>query len=226
MCGIIGVTGEADALPVILGALHQLEYRGYDSAGVALVVDGEIWRARAADGTHSVADLAVLTAGRADRARRRHRAHPLGHPRPPDARERPPAPRLHRPPGAHPQRDHREPRRAAGRPAGRRPHHDVGHRHRGHGPPDRAAPGPGPHPHRGDPGGAARGAGRLLHRRRPRRRARHHRGRPPVHAAGARARGRRGVPGLRHPGPVEPHPPPLRPGRRRGGRAHSRAPSR
>jgi glutamine---fructose-6-phosphate transaminase (isomerizing) len=61
MCGIIGVTGEADALPVILGALHQLEYRGYDSAGVALVVDGEIWRARAADGTHSVADLAVLT---------------------------------------------------------------------------------------------------------------------------------------------------------------------
>ena len=61
MCGIIGVTGEADALPVILGALHQLEYRGYDSAGVALVVDGEIWRARAADGTHSVADLARLT---------------------------------------------------------------------------------------------------------------------------------------------------------------------
>src|ERR1700733_8203763 len=62
MCGIIGVTGEADALPVLLGALHQLEYRGYDSAGVALVVDGEIWRARAADGTHSVADLAQLTA--------------------------------------------------------------------------------------------------------------------------------------------------------------------
>jgi glucosamine--fructose-6-phosphate aminotransferase (isomerizing) len=61
MCGIIGVTGEPDALPVILGALHQLEYRGYDSAGVALVADGEIWRARAADGTHSVADLAGLT---------------------------------------------------------------------------------------------------------------------------------------------------------------------
>ena len=38
MCGIIGVTGEADALPVLLEALHQLEYREYDSAGVALVV--------------------------------------------------------------------------------------------------------------------------------------------------------------------------------------------
>src|SRR5580700_11356696 len=63
MCGIIGVTGESDALPVLLGALHQLEYRGYDSAGVALVADGGIWRARAADGTRSVAELATLTAG-------------------------------------------------------------------------------------------------------------------------------------------------------------------
>jgi glucosamine--fructose-6-phosphate aminotransferase (isomerizing) len=62
MCGIIGVTGEPDALPVILGALHQLEYRGYDSAGVALVVDGDIWRTRAADGKHSVAKLGPLTA--------------------------------------------------------------------------------------------------------------------------------------------------------------------
>jgi glucosamine--fructose-6-phosphate aminotransferase (isomerizing) len=61
MCGIIGVTGEPDAIPLILGALHQLEYRGYDSAGVALVVDGGIWRARAADGTRSVAELATLT---------------------------------------------------------------------------------------------------------------------------------------------------------------------
>jgi glutamine---fructose-6-phosphate transaminase (isomerizing) len=48
MCGIIGVTGEADALPLLLGALHQLEYRGYDSAGVAMVADGAVWRARKA----------------------------------------------------------------------------------------------------------------------------------------------------------------------------------
>jgi glucosamine--fructose-6-phosphate aminotransferase (isomerizing) len=61
MCGIIGVTGEPDALPLIIDALHRLEYRGYDSAGVALAVDGGIWRARAADGTQSVADLARLT---------------------------------------------------------------------------------------------------------------------------------------------------------------------
>ena len=63
MCGIIGVTGEADAVPLLLGGLHQLEYRGYDSAGVALVADGAIWRARAAGGTDSVAKLGELTAG-------------------------------------------------------------------------------------------------------------------------------------------------------------------
>ncbi len=62
MCGIIGVTGEADALPVLLGALHQLEYRGYDSAGVALVADGALWRVRTAGGTDSVARLADLAA--------------------------------------------------------------------------------------------------------------------------------------------------------------------
>jgi glucosamine--fructose-6-phosphate aminotransferase (isomerizing) len=62
MCGIIGVTGEPDALPLIIDALHRLEYRGYDSAGVAVVADDGIWRARAAEGTHSVADLVELTA--------------------------------------------------------------------------------------------------------------------------------------------------------------------
>jgi glucosamine--fructose-6-phosphate aminotransferase (isomerizing) len=69
MCGIIGVTGEADALPLLLGALHQLEYRGYDSAGVALVVDDGVWRARRARAKpvpgvatpSPVAELATLT---------------------------------------------------------------------------------------------------------------------------------------------------------------------
>ncbi len=36
MCGIVGYTGEARALPILLEALHRLEYRGYDSAGVAV----------------------------------------------------------------------------------------------------------------------------------------------------------------------------------------------
>src|SRR5258708_18492274 len=67
MCGIIGVTGESDAIPLLLGALHQLEYRGYGSAGVAMVVDSggpgaSVWRARAAGGTNSVAKLGDLSA--------------------------------------------------------------------------------------------------------------------------------------------------------------------
>ncbi|MBD3402200.1 glutamine--fructose-6-phosphate transaminase (isomerizing) [candidate division GN15 bacterium] len=39
MCGIVGYVGEKQALPVLLSGLKRLEYRGYDSAGVALVTD-------------------------------------------------------------------------------------------------------------------------------------------------------------------------------------------
>ena len=42
MCGIIGYTGREAALPLILGGLERLEYRGYDSAGVALIEDGKL----------------------------------------------------------------------------------------------------------------------------------------------------------------------------------------
>jgi len=59
MCGIIGATGADDALTILLDGLHRLEYRGYDSAGVALVSEGAIWRARRAHGTQSVAELAA-----------------------------------------------------------------------------------------------------------------------------------------------------------------------
>ncbi len=62
MCGIIGATGASDALPILLEGLHRLEYRGYDSAGVALITDDGIWRARRADGTHSVAELFEIAA--------------------------------------------------------------------------------------------------------------------------------------------------------------------
>ena len=42
MCGIIGYTGKNNAVPYLLKGLHSLEYRGYDSAGVAVLSDGEI----------------------------------------------------------------------------------------------------------------------------------------------------------------------------------------
>ena len=68
MCGIIGVTGAADALDILLDGLERLEYRGYDSAGVALVTGSEIDRVRIADGTHSVATLREATAPLAGRS--------------------------------------------------------------------------------------------------------------------------------------------------------------
>src|SRR5487761_784917 len=57
MCGIIGVVGSDDTLATLLEGLTRLEYRGYDSAGIALVRSGETWRARTASGTESVAAL-------------------------------------------------------------------------------------------------------------------------------------------------------------------------
>jgi glutamine---fructose-6-phosphate transaminase (isomerizing) len=42
MCGIVGYTGPREAYPVILKGLKRLEYRGYDSSGVALLDDGEL----------------------------------------------------------------------------------------------------------------------------------------------------------------------------------------
>ncbi|MEX2224963.1 MAG: glutamine--fructose-6-phosphate transaminase (isomerizing) [Dehalococcoidia bacterium] len=48
MCGIIGYTGERDAAPLLLDGLQRLEYRGYDSAGIALLDGGEIHVAKGA----------------------------------------------------------------------------------------------------------------------------------------------------------------------------------
>lgn len=47
MCGIIGIAGKREAAPLILNGLKHLEYRGYDSAGIATVEGGIVQRARA-----------------------------------------------------------------------------------------------------------------------------------------------------------------------------------
>ncbi len=47
MCGIIGIIGTQPAAPLLVEGLKRLEYRGYDSAGVATLIDGSIERRRA-----------------------------------------------------------------------------------------------------------------------------------------------------------------------------------
>lgn len=47
MCGIVGILGKDDVASTILDSLKRLEYRGYDSAGIATLLDGKIERRRA-----------------------------------------------------------------------------------------------------------------------------------------------------------------------------------
>ena len=64
MCGIVGTVGKADATPILLEGLSRLEYRGYDSAGVAVVQDGKLCVEKAK--------------GRLDNLRGRLKERPLG----------------------------------------------------------------------------------------------------------------------------------------------------
>ena len=57
MCGIIGYIGPKDVVPVLIDGLRRLEYRGYDSAGVAVVRDGAVDLRRSAGKLSNLEDV-------------------------------------------------------------------------------------------------------------------------------------------------------------------------
>ena len=74
MCGIVGYLGTRQAAPILLDGLSKLEYRGYDSAGVCVMSDGELKVAKAKG------RLAVLS-GLIDEGRALHGTFGIGHTR-------------------------------------------------------------------------------------------------------------------------------------------------
>ena len=59
MCGIVGVLGKHEAAPLLVEALKRLEYRGYDSAGIATINEGRLDRRRAVGKLVNLSDLLV-----------------------------------------------------------------------------------------------------------------------------------------------------------------------
>lgn len=61
MCGIVGYIGPNDALPILVGGLKKLEYRGYDSSGVALIENAKIEIVRASGKISALEDKLKTT---------------------------------------------------------------------------------------------------------------------------------------------------------------------
>ena len=59
MCGIVGVLGKHEVAPLLVESLKRLEYRGYDSAGIATVNNGALDRRRAVGKLVNLSDLLV-----------------------------------------------------------------------------------------------------------------------------------------------------------------------
>ena len=111
MCGIIGYVGPRECKPLLLQGLERLEYRGYDSAGIALLEDDGLDYVRAVGNLQNLKDAAGPNGSRCDA---RARPHALGDARRRHRGERAPADRLRRREARdRPERDRRELPRAA-----------------------------------------------------------------------------------------------------------------
>jgi glucosamine--fructose-6-phosphate aminotransferase (isomerizing) len=82
MCGIVGYVGNRPAQDIILGGLRKLEYRGYDSAGMSLLEDGEIQTVRAVGNLDRLeAELEIRSGGTATATLVRPATIGIGHTR-------------------------------------------------------------------------------------------------------------------------------------------------
>ena len=59
MCGIVGAVAQHNVLPILLQGLKRLEYRGYDSCGVALYQEGQLVRARSVERVQELEKIAA-----------------------------------------------------------------------------------------------------------------------------------------------------------------------
>ena len=78
MCGIVGYVGPRNAQQVLVDGLRRLEYRGYDSSGVAIAHNGSVQISKAEGKLDRLADLLEEQASRGPDG---HRPHAMGYPR-------------------------------------------------------------------------------------------------------------------------------------------------
>ena len=101
MCGIVGYVGKEQAAPILLDGLRRLEYRGYDSTGIAVCGAGTLRVEKSRGRLQVLSDLTHEGARHG-----RHRPHPLGHPRRAERYQRPPPRQPERQNRRCPQRHH------------------------------------------------------------------------------------------------------------------------
>ena len=117
MCGIVGITGPREVGPLLIEGLKRLEYRGYDSAGIATLSNGGFTIHRSPGKLGNLVEKLSLEPAVGDD---RDRAHALGHAWTADGAQRPSPNRLHRPDRRRPQRHLRRTLPSA-KPRSRRP---------------------------------------------------------------------------------------------------------